>query len=62
MCITKARGPILLPWGTPPLILTESESTFSNFVTWDLSWRYDASQARTAGLTPIFSQFYSNLL
>ena len=34
MCITNARGPILLPCRTPPLILTGSESTFSNFVTW----------------------------
>ena len=47
MCITNARGPILLPWGTPSLILIGSENTFSNFVTWDLPWRYDASQART---------------
>ena len=42
MCITKARGPILLPCGTPPLILTGSDSVFSNFVTCDLPCKNDA--------------------
>ncbi len=58
----KAKGPILLPCGTPPLIYAGSENVFPTFVTCDLPWSYDPSQASNAGLTPIFSKFWSNLL
>ncbi len=56
------KGPILLPCGTPPLIYAGSENVFTTFVTCDLPWRYGPSQASNAGLTPIFSKFWSNLL
>lgn len=38
--IPKARGPIYLPCGTPPLYLTGSEILFGNF---HLHWRHEES-------------------
>ena len=62
MWIINAMGPILLPWGTPPLTRASCENSLRNLVTCDLPLRYDPSQEIRAGLTPIFSKFSNSLL
>ena len=41
ICTINATGPNLLPWGTPPLTATLSDTSFPNLAIWVLPLRYD---------------------
>jgi hypothetical protein len=49
----KAKGPILLPCGTPAFTYLKLDSSPSNFTLWVRSERCDANQGSKAGRTPI---------
>jgi hypothetical protein len=60
ICTINATGPNLLPWGTPPLTATLSDTSFPNLVIWVLhsDMKQATRQCRAnANLTTIFQQY-----
>ena len=60
--IVNASGPILLPWGMPPLTSSKFDVAFPNLVLCFLPFKYEAIHGMSASLTPIVFMFSSNLL